>query len=115
MAELGVKTQAGKLVFKPYLLHKDEFLQTTLQAHFVLVDGSSKSVQLEKNMLAFTVCQVPVVYTISNSNYIEVGYANGTYEVVESLELSKEISKQIFQRTNTVAHIKVFLTEAHLK
>ncbi len=115
MAELGVKTQAGKLVFKPYLLHKDEFLQTTLQAHFVLVDVSSKSVQLEKNMLAFTVCQVPVFYTISNSNYIEVGYANGTYEVVESLELSKEISKQIFQRTNTVAHIKVFLTEAHLK
>ena len=115
MAEVGVKTQAGKLVFKPYLLHKDEFLQTTLQAHFVLVDGSSKSVLLEKNMLAFTVCQVPVVNTISNSNYIEVGYANGTYEVVESLELSKEISKQIFQRTNTVAHIKVFLTEAHLK
>ncbi len=115
MAELGVQIQSGRIVFKPYLLHKSEFLQTTVHASFVLLDGSSKSLPLQKNSLAFTVCQVPVTYTLSNSNRIEVLYANGTSEVLETLALSKEISKQIFQRTNAVAEISVFLTEDHLK
>ena len=115
MAELGVQTQAGKLVFKPYLMHKSEFLKTTSEAQFILFNGNSKTRNLQRNSLVFTICQVPVIYTISESNRIEVVYANGTSEVLETLELSKEISKQIFQRTNTVAEIKVFLTEDHLK
>ena len=110
-----MQIQSGRIVFKPYLLHKSEFLQTTVHASFVLLDGSSKSLPLQKNSLAFTVCQVPVTYTLSNSNRIEVLYANGTSEVLETLALSKEISKQIFQRTNAVAEISVFLTEDHLK
>ena len=115
MAELGVQTQAGKLVFKPYLLHNSEFLLDSSQSQFILVDGSPKTLQLEKNSLAFTICQVPVVCTISNRNRIEVVYTNGTSETLETLELSEEISKQIFQRTNTIAEVKVFLTEDNLR
>ncbi len=115
MAELGVQIQAGKLVFKPYLLHKSEFLYDRKEAHFISLNGTSKTLPLEKKSLAFTVCQVPVIYTISQANRIEVVFANGTSEVFETLELSKEISIEIFQRTNTVAEIRVFLTEGHLK
>ena len=115
MAELGVQTQEGNLVFKPYLLNKSEFLQDKTKGQFVLMDGSSKTINLEKNSLAFTVCQVPVIYTISEANQIEVVFANGNIEVLRTLELSKEISNEIFQRTNTVTGLKVFITEDNLR
>ena len=115
MVELGVKTLAGHLVFNPYLLHKKEFLQEDSQAHFILLNGMSDTVYLPKNSLAFTVCQVPVVYVVSESNHIEVIYTNDTAESLDSLALSKEISNIIFQRTNEVKEVKVFITEDNLR
>ena len=115
MAELGVQTQEGQLVFKPYLLHKKEFLQEDISAHFVLLNGMSKTVHLQKNSLAFTVCQVPVVYAISDTNHIEVVYTNDTVDRLETLALSKEISNKIFNRTNTVKEVKVFITEDNVR
>ena len=115
MAELGVQTQNGQLVFKPYLLHKKEFLSEDRNAHFVLLNGKSNTLQLYKNSLAFTVCQVLVVYVVSESNHIEVVYTNDTAERLDSLALSKEISNKIFNRTNTVKEVKVFITEDNLR
>ena len=114
MAELGVQIQEGQIIFKPYLLHKSEFLQTNWQGQFILLDGSAKTFRIEKNSLAFTICQVPVIYTLSDINQIEVVFANGTSEKFDKLELSTEISNQLFQRTNSVTEIKVFITEDNL-
>ena len=115
MAELGVQTQMGELIFKPYLLHKSEFLQTDVQAQFVLLDGTINTLNLPKNSIAFTVCQVPVVYTISNANKVEVLYSNGTSELIATLGLNREISSKIFQRTNEVKEVKVYITEDNLR
>ena len=115
MAELGVQTQMGELVFKPYLLHKSEFLQTDSQAEFVLLDGMSNTLNLQKNSIAFTVCQVPVVYTISNANKVEVLYSDGTSELIATSGLNREISNKIFQRTNEVKEVKVYITEDNLR
>ena len=115
MAELGVQTHSGKLVFKPYMLHKNEFVQDSVQTRFVLVDGSIKTLDIKKNSLAFTVCQVPVIYIISEINKIEVLYANGHTNMLNTLELTKEISNEIFQRKNTLSEIKVFLTQDNLR
>ncbi|MEI6183942.1 MAG: hypothetical protein WCP65_00330 [Bacteroidota bacterium] len=115
MAELGVQTQSGELVFKPYLLHKSEFLKSDTQAHFVLLNGTSNIINLKKNSLAFTVCQVPVVYTISEANKVEVFYSNGNIEQLNSSSLSKEVSSKIFHRTNEVKEVKVYITEDKLR
>ncbi len=114
IGELGVTMKEGKFVFKPSLLHKNEFLLSETQTTFVLVNGNTKTLKLEPNSLAFSICQVPVVYTLSTANKIEVLYANGTVELVTSSELSKEVSDKIFQRTNEVAQLKVFITEDNL-
>jgi len=115
IGELGVKMRDGKLFFQPNLLHRNEFLSTETQATFVQVDGSVKKVVLENNSLAFTVCQVPVVYKISASNQVEVGYTNGTREVLDTLELNQEISNKIFLRTGEISQIKVYLKETNLR
>jgi hypothetical protein len=115
IGELGVKIKAGKLVFQPSLLHKNEFLKTQKQASLVLVNGSTKTLMLEKDCLAFTVCQVPVIYIIAAANKIEVLFTDGSTELLNTIELSKDLSNKIFQRTGEIAQIKIYVKEDHLR
>jgi hypothetical protein len=115
MAELGVKISGGKLVFDPYLLSKKEFLTTESEAGFVLVNGSTKTIHLEKGSLAFTVCQVPVIYKMAGTDQVEVLYTNGTTEWLKTTTLTREISTRIMQRTDEVAELHVFVNENKLR
>jgi hypothetical protein len=115
IGELGVQMKAGKLVFQPNLLHKNEFLQRETQVGFVLVNGSIKTVMLEKDTLAFTICQVPVIYKMSAADQIEVLFTDGHTELLNTNELSAAISDKIFKRTGEIAELKVNVNEANLR
>jgi hypothetical protein len=108
-SELGVGMNAGKLQFQPHLLQKKEFLLHDIEATFILVDGTKKAMTINKDCLAFTVCQVPVVYKISTNKKIEVHNNDGTNQVFETLELNIENSKKIVNRTGEISHIIVYL------
>ena len=114
IGELGVKMNEGKLLFQPSILNKNEFLTNEQEVTFVLTDETLKTLKLEKGSLAFTVCQVPVVYKIATSNKIELHYANGNIEAIESLELDLEKSKKIFQRTGEIVQVIVAINEDFL-
>lgn len=115
VGELGIKMKNGKLQFQPAFLLKKEFLSETTSAVFVLVDGSKKTIALEKDSLAFTVCQVPIIYKIAQSNSIELYYTNGANETINALELNENQSKKIFLRTGEIAKVEVFLSEDNLR
>lgn len=115
MAELGVKMKEGKLVFEPRLLNRNEFLQKGITASFVMTDGSVKNILLEQGSLAFTVCQVPVIYKAAASNQVEVYYTNGSQETFKATELNNEISSKIFQITGEIEHLKVYVDETNLR
>ena len=115
IGELGVKIKAGKLVFQPGLLHKNEFLKNQKQASFVLVNGSTKTLMLEQDSLAFTFCQVPVIYKMAATDQIEVLFTDGSNELLNTIELSQEQSNKIFQRTGEIAQINVYVKEDHLR
>jgi hypothetical protein len=115
IAELGVKMNDGKLKFQPTLLQKKEFLSQPTEATFTLVDGTSKTITIEKNSLAFTVCQVPIVYKTANSNALHLFFKNGTEETIPALELDAENSKKIFDRTGEIITVKVSLNESTLR
>jgi hypothetical protein len=106
--ELGVKVNDGKLKFTPQILQKEEFLTAAKNINYVNVNGDVKSLSLDKNSLAFTICQVPIIYELSNENKTEVQYQNSS-ETINDLELSKEITDKIFQRNNEIITIKVHL------
>ena len=114
IGELGVKMNGGKLLFQPSILSKNEFLGQNQEATFSLVDATQKTITLEKGSLAFTVCQVPVIYKIASTNQVELLYANGTKEVIASLELDLEKSKKIFQRTGAIVQINVSINQDYL-
>jgi hypothetical protein len=115
IGELGVKMNHGKLQFHPHLLNRNEFLVQPKEATFSLVDGNSKTITIDKNCLAFTVCQVPVIYKINGTNTIKLINKNGTEEVVQSLELDDKNSKKVFDRTGEITQIIVSLTENNLR
>ncbi|MGB3006592.1 MAG: hypothetical protein WBC06_08795 [Chitinophagaceae bacterium] len=115
MGELGVKMKEGKLVFEPRLLDRSEFLQKETKATFILADGSLKNIVLEPDSLAFTVCQVPVIYKSATSNKIEVYYSNGIHETFHTSEMNDVISSKIYQRTGEIDHLKVYVDENILR
>ena len=105
--ELGIKVEEGQLKFQPTLLHKNQFLQQEETVTFIDLEENPKSIVLEKGNLAFTVCQVPIVYKIADKNQIEVKYENGNTETFSTLTLSHELSQKIFQRTGEIVQVAV--------
>ncbi|WGH76046.1 hypothetical protein P8625_02430 [Tenacibaculum tangerinum] len=113
--ELGVFVSEGKLYFNPCLLRRNEFISESKNIHYVSVKGEEVKLNLPENTLFFTYCQVPVIYTISEAESIEVHYSNGNKETLKGLELTKEISEEIFNRTANIAKLHVFIKEDKLK
>jgi len=107
--ELGVFVKDGKLFFNPCLLRKDEFLVTPKTFEYVDVSKEKHSIQLQKESLCFTYCQVPIIYEISDDKEVKVLFSDRTEKVFKSLELDLETSNLLFQRTNMIKRIEVKL------
>ncbi|HSN48298.1 MAG TPA: hypothetical protein VLR29_06015, partial [Flavobacterium sp.] len=105
--ELGIKVEDGQLKFQPILLNKNQFLQQGETVTFIDLEENPQAITLEKGTLAFTVCQVPIVYKMSDQEQIEVKYENGTTENFSALTMSHELSQKIFQRTGEIVQVTV--------
>ncbi len=105
--ELGIKVDGGKLMFQPTLLNKNQFLLKGEIVNFIDFENKPNSISLEKGNLAFTICQVPIIYKLSDKNQIEVSYKNNAIDTISSLTLSHEASQKIFQRTGDIIQIAV--------
>ena len=110
IGELGVKVKEGELTFQPNLLDKNQFLQQDETVTFIDFSNQPYKVNLEKGSLAFTVCQVPVIYKMGNSNEVEVKYQNDQIETFSSLKLNHELSQNIFERTGEIILVTVTLS-----
>lgn len=113
--ELGVFVSDGRLYFNPFLLRKNEFITETKVVKYVSVKGNETELQLPQKSLLFTYCQVPIMYIISQTEHIEILYSDGNFETIKDLTLTKQISNEIFNRTNRVVQLNVFIKEASLK
>jgi hypothetical protein len=105
--ELGVFVNNGKLCFKPSLLQTKEFLQTASTFSFTNLNKEKQTIALQENSLCFTYCQVPVVYTLSNNEKIEVVFNNNKHMEFNEMHLNVEVSKSIFERKGDINHIIV--------
>lgn len=113
--ELGVFIDDGILKFNPVLLKKDEFLSKSVHFEYVDVQKMKNRVELEAESLAFTLCQVPVVYRQAETDKITVQLANGETLEFNGLNLDKDISAKIFNRIGEIELISVELKHDRLK
>ena len=107
--ELGVFVHDGELQFNPRLLRNREFLNSAEVFKYTDVTNQVKEIELEKGSLCFTYCQIPIVYKLSGENQIKVVFNNEETLNLESLNLNKEESKQIFGRTGKIEKLIVSL------
>ena len=110
--ELGVRVSDGALGFDPTILHAEEFLTEPKQFNYINVANQTASIDLPIDSLAFTYCQVPIIYKKSTEPAIEVVLHSGESNLFSGQYLDKETSQQIFQRTNTVSKIIVSTLKA---
>ena len=108
--ELGVCVKEGKLGFEPFLLRADELLKMNQIFSYVDVNNHLKELALDEGSLAFTYCQVPVIYKKAQTKHIVVTTNDGQV-VFEDLMLNEKISTQIFNRTGQVKQITIHITQ----
>jgi len=110
VAELGVTVKDGVLSFNPALLRKEEFLTEPSLFRYINTTGAFETLTIPADALAFTICQVPVVYHLGQSNKITVTRNNTPTENQNALVLPTEISTALFNRDGTVNQIDVWIS-----
>jgi hypothetical protein len=107
MGELGVRVRDGRLRFRPLLLDRAELLTAPDALRYLDVDGTWARLPLAAGSLAFTTCQVPVVYRAADRARIRVTDRAGAVRTVEGVALDAATSAEIFQRTGKVRCLEV--------
>ena len=107
--ELGFYVNDGKITFEPTVLRKSEFIDEKKPFKFVNLDNEITYMDLNANSLAFTVCQVPIIYNISDKEDIKIIANDDGEEIIDGHELNFEHSQNIFNRTNFIkaVHVRV--------
>jgi len=101
--ELGVIVESGQVCFRPILLKYDEFLNESKVWKL-----PEASLNLEKGQLGFTLCKVPVIYSLSDHQAITVYYLNGdTYKFENTCKMDEFISSSLFNRHEKIEKIIV--------
>ncbi len=115
LGELGVLVDDGSVSFRPVLLRPDEFLESPDVFRYYDVGGEARSIELPAGALAFTFCQVPVVYErVSGEGWIRVVLADGSKTTRPGGCLDELLSSELFERSGRIASISVGVPEASL-
>jgi hypothetical protein len=108
LGELGVSLKGGEVSFRPDMLEDGEFAKETVTFNAIAVDGSGEALQIQPGSMAFTFCQVPVVYTAgTGSASIRIHGGNGDVQELDALTIPADLSRKIFRRTGEVKRIEV--------
>ncbi len=105
--ELGIRVQGGSVCFNPELLRAREFLSEPVDFRYLDVDGNWQEIAISPGQLAFTWCQVPVLYVLDDiaSNALTVQFLNGHEQQFASLALPTELSTEIFTRSGRIRQL----------
>ena len=112
--ELGVRVEGGAVQFQPSLLRQREFVQQPREFRFLDIEDNWQEIPVPAGGLAFTWCQVPIVYELADSQGITLTTADGNQEHLDQLDLSPELSAQLFERSGRIRQITVKIATTHL-
>ncbi|MEO0513922.1 MAG: hypothetical protein AAF086_01330 [Planctomycetota bacterium] len=115
LAELGVRVEAGRLVFRPTLLRQREFLSRDTSWSFFDVRGEAQRFVLPAGSLGFTYAQVPIVlHRGEGAASMRLQLADGSFAEIAGDQLDADHSAMLFDRTGGVARIDVTLAAGQI-
>jgi hypothetical protein len=101
--ELGLSVKEGTIQFDPALLSGDEFLQE--RKEWAL---PGQQLTLEPGQLGFSLCSIPVIYSLGETSEVMVEFQDGKRLQFEGNMLPADISSLVFSRSSTLARIEVY-------
>jgi hypothetical protein len=114
--ELGIRVRAGCVNFEPRLLRAQEFSSQPNSFRFLNLNNDWCEIDVPSNALAFTWCQVPVIYQLddeSGSGLI-VELSNGDFFEATDPALPAELSRELFGRSNHLRKITLTLNSGQI-
>jgi hypothetical protein len=107
--ELGLRVAGAEVRFDPRLLRAREFSTSVRQFRFLDVDGRWQELTVPTSGLAYTWCQVPIVYRLLEkaSPALAVSRRDGSIQTLPQLSLPADLSAEIFRRTGHVRQISL--------
>jgi hypothetical protein len=113
--ELGVQVAGGTVAFRPVLLRRTELLPAPATYRYCDVAGELRSLEAPAGGLAFSFCQVPVVYrVVAGEASLRVTPRDGAPFTIAGHRLDAERSRALFERTGAIARIEVAVPERTL-
>jgi hypothetical protein len=108
-AELGVRVKSGVVRFEPGLLRRREFVAEQSEFEYLDVNGDWQQMTVLPDGLAFTWCQVPILYRLDDAAPagIMIEGSDGRTRRVEGLQLSAEDSVALFTRCGEIRQLAV--------
>jgi hypothetical protein len=105
--ELGVRVQDGAISINPALLRAREFGTESRSFCYLDVDNSWQTLALPASSLAFTWCQVPIVYVLDDDEDagLVTEFDDGSHADFGDLNLPDDVSAHLFQRSGRVRKI----------
>jgi hypothetical protein len=114
-AELGVTVNGGALSFNPEMLRREDFFREPSVFKYVDAAGKTAELHLPRDSLAFTLCRVPVVYTLAEKESIKIyGENNEVLYSAGKLTLDKEWSLKLFSGNKAIAKIEAVFGAARM-
>ncbi|WP_287419620.1 hypothetical protein [Reinekea sp.] len=115
-AELGIRVHGGLVLFDPGLLRPCEFVSEPTLFRFLDVDRQWQQLAVPAAGLAFTWCQVPLVYRLDNqtSARLEVTWDDGTQQILPALTLPLEMANELFKRSGRIRRIDLVVGDRQL-
>jgi hypothetical protein len=114
--ELGLRIKDGQVSFVPSLLQSCEFIQTPKPFRYLDVNADWKDIEVPAMALAFTWCQLPIVYQLNDEvkSSLTVTFRNGKQKTYAHLSLSTEESTEIFLRSGQIQQLTLTISTDHL-
>ena len=109
MRELGIHIENGKIKFQFSLINPEEFLNQKSAFEYFDLNGEKRQINLTEGQLAYTFCQVPVVYTLSSEAKTVITKTDGSKVSVSGNSLENEWSAALFERDGSIRQIDVLL------
>jgi len=115
-AELGVRVNNGAVQFDPCLLRACEFLEKPTPFRFLDVDEQWQELTVPSAGLAFSWCQLPLVYQLNDSvaSSLTVTWKDGTQQTLPGLTLPTEIASELFKRSGSIRQLDLVLGSSQL-
>ena len=107
--ELGVRVNEGAVSFEPALIRAREFVSEPKTFFYLDVDGNWQDLAVPTSALAFTWCQLPIVYMLDDDAEpsLTITRDDGSQETQSLLVLSSDDSVELFTRSGRIRQITV--------